>query len=92
MGLQEQVQILTGDSPAVAAKVTWNLGILGSKSTSLNHVTIATEPEIDKKHLMITRSQLATFTDNQPTYDKAIEQCLHKDLASPEVSSCQGTT
>ena len=91
MGLQEQVQILTGNSPAVAAKVTWDLGILGSKSTSLNHVTIAMEHEIDKTDL-ITGSQLATLTDNQPTYDKAIKQCLHKDLTSPEISSHQGTT
>jgi len=92
MGLQEQVQILTGNSPAVAAKVTWDLGILGFKSTSLNHVTIAMEPEIDEKDFMITGSQLATLTDNQPTYDKAIKQCFHKYPASPEVSSCQRAT
>jgi hypothetical protein len=50
------------------------------------------EPEIDEKDLMITGSQLAILTDNQPTYDKAIKQYLHNDLTSPEVLSCQGTT
>ncbi|KIM84272.1 hypothetical protein PILCRDRAFT_96904 [Piloderma croceum F 1598] len=78
-----QVRILTGDSPAVAAKVARDLGILPSTSISLEHLAIQMEPQVDETNLMITGSQLAALSDNQAAFNDAIEKCLVFAKVSP---------
>lgn len=74
-----QVRILTGDAPAVAAKVARDLGILPSKSSSPDHLSI---PE-DEKDLMITGSQLAALSTDQAAFDAALERCIIFAKVSP---------
>jgi P-type Mg2+ transporter len=66
----EQVRILTGDAPAVAAKVARDLGILPAKSSS-------------EKDFMITGSQLATLSADQAAFHEAVERCIIFAKVSP---------
>ena len=72
-----QVRILTGDAPAVAAKVARDLGILPSETkSSADHITIQMEPPVREPELMITGSQLTALSSDQAAFDKALEHCL----------------
>jgi P-type Mg2+ transporter len=76
-------RILTGDAPAVAAKVARDLGILRSKPTPVDHITIQMEPPVNETDLMITGSQLAALSTDQDAFDKALERCLVFAKISP---------
>ncbi|KAF9517656.1 hypothetical protein BS47DRAFT_1371289 [Hydnum rufescens UP504] len=81
-----QVRILTGDVPAVAAKVARDLGILPSATPSPDHVAIPMEPPIDVKDLILTGSQLAALSADAAdleAFDQALERCLIFAKMSP---------
>jgi Mg2+-importing ATPase len=75
----EQVRILTGDAPAVAAKVGRDLGILPSKSSSLDHLSIS----MDEKDLVITGAQLASMSADEAAFDAALDRCIIFAKVSP---------
>ena len=78
-----QVRILTGDAPTVAVKVARDLGILRSKPTPVDHITIQMESPVNETDLMITGPQLAALSTDQDAFDKALERCLVFAKISP---------
>ncbi|KAF8524234.1 Mg-transporting ATPase [Gautieria morchelliformis] len=78
-----QVRILTGDAPAVAAKVGRDLGLLPSNSSSLDHLTLHMEPGLEEKDLVITGPQLAALSNDQVAFKAALERCIIFAKLSP---------
>jgi Mg2+-importing ATPase len=82
-----QVRILTGDAPAVAAKVARTLGILPalpeSPPASLDHITLPIETGYNIRDSMITGAQLTALSGDKHAYSEAIERCLIFAKLSP---------
>ncbi|KAG0700830.1 Mg-transporting ATPase [Suillus ampliporus] len=73
--LNVQVRILTGDAPAVAAKVARDLGLLPARQ--------ATSSSKGEEGLILTGTQLATLADDQDAYKDAIDRCIIFAKLSP---------
>lgn len=85
--LNVQVRILTGDAPAVAAKVARDLGLIPSRGHSL---TAENEKDVEasssskgEEGLILTGIQLAALADDQDAYKDAIDRCIIFAKLSP---------
>ncbi|KAG1890145.1 Mg-transporting ATPase [Suillus subluteus] len=85
--LNVQVRILTGDAPAVAAKVARDLGLIPSRQHSL---TAENEKDVEasasskgEEGLILTGVQLAALADDQDAYNDAIDRCIIFAKLSP---------
>ena len=79
------MRILTGDAPAVAAKVARTLGILPSESVPpcSGDVTLPIETGSNEKDWLLTGSQLAALSEDKTAYHEAVERCLIFAKLSP---------
>ncbi|KAG2043361.1 Mg-transporting ATPase [Suillus americanus] len=75
--LNVQVRILTGDAPAVAAKVARDLGLIPSRQHS------STAENEKDEGLILTGVQLAALADDQDAYKDAIDRCIIFARLSP---------
>ncbi|KIK46770.1 hypothetical protein CY34DRAFT_800114 [Suillus luteus UH-Slu-Lm8-n1] len=82
--LNVQVRILTGDAPAVAAKVARDLGLIPSRQQ------LSTEDDVEafssskgEEGLILTGVQLAALVDDQDAYKDAIDRCIIFAKLSP---------
>ncbi|CCL99190.1 uncharacterized protein FIBRA_01205 [Fibroporia radiculosa] len=87
--LNVQVRILTGDAPAVAAKVARDLGILSppervasivedEKHKSMGDVEMSPHVEaaaFDEKSLIVTGAQLAALANDKAAFEEVVERC-----------------
>lgn len=85
--LNVQVRILTGDAPAVAAKVARDLGLIPScqhSSTAENEKDVeASASSKGEEGLILTGVQLAALADDQDAYKDAIDRCIIFAKLSP---------
>ncbi|KAG2340873.1 Mg-transporting ATPase [Suillus weaverae] len=89
--LNVQVRILTGDAPAVAAKVARDLGLIPSRqhsSTAENKNENEKDVEASssfkgEEGLILTGVQLAALADDQDAYKDAIDRCIIFAKLSP---------
>ncbi|KAG1869772.1 hypothetical protein C8R48DRAFT_699663 [Suillus tomentosus] len=85
--LNVQVRILTGDAPAVAAKVARDLGLIPSRqqsSTTVNEKDVEASPSSNgDEGLILTGVQLAALADDQDAYKDAIDRCIIFAKLSP---------
>ncbi|KAG1790502.1 Mg-transporting ATPase [Suillus plorans] len=85
--LNVQVRILTGDAPAVAAKVARDLGLIPSReqsSTTVNEKDVEASPSSNgDEGLILTGVQLAALADDQDAYQDAIDRCIIFAKLSP---------
>lgn len=82
--LNVQVRILTGDAPAVAAKVARDLGLIPSRQHSLTTDDVEASPSSkDEEGLILTGVQLAALVDDQDAYKDAVDRCIIFAKLSP---------
>jgi Mg2+-importing ATPase len=86
--LNVQVRILTGDAPAVAAKVARDLGLIPSRESSSiaeneKDVEASASSPKGEEGLILTGVQLAALADDQDAYKDAIDRCIIFAKLSP---------
>lgn len=85
--LNVQVRILTGDAPAVAAKVARDLGLIPScqhSSSAENEKDVEASPSSKgEEGLILTGTQLAALGDDKEAYNDAIDRCIIFAKLSP---------
>lgn len=86
--LNVQVRILTGDAPAVAAKVARDLGLIPSRESSSiaeneKDVEASASSPTGEEGLILTGVQLAALADDQDAYKDAIDRCIIFAKLSP---------
>ncbi|KAG2132602.1 Mg-transporting ATPase [Suillus cothurnatus] len=86
--LNVQVRILTGDAPAVAAKVARDLGLIPSReslSIAENEKDVEASASSPKgeEGLILTGVQLAALAEDQDAYKDAVDRCIIFAKLSP---------
>ncbi|KAG2342843.1 Mg-transporting ATPase [Suillus weaverae] len=87
--LKVQVRILTGDAPAVAAKVARDLGLIPSRQDSLtaekeNEKDVeASSTSTGEEGLVLTGVQLSALADDPEAYKDAVDRCIIFAKLSP---------